>query len=132
MTPEEVRLIAGASMDYERRLVAVITRLDGQVQRLATYLDAVTDDRQVVAEERDRLNARLAETATVCQRHGCMWDAPEAHEACRAEQRDTIKALMVACDELMTEFVSKKRAANWGTINDAMVAGAASIRASTL
>ena len=61
LTPEEVRLIAGASMDYERRLVAVITRLDGQVQRLATYLDAVTDDRQVVAEERDRLNARLAE-----------------------------------------------------------------------
>ena len=76
LTPEEVRLIAGASMDYERRLVAVITRLDGQVQRLATYLDAVTDDRQVVAEERDRLNARLAETATVCRRHGCMWVRP--------------------------------------------------------
>ena len=71
LTPEEVRLIAGASMDYERRLVAVITRLDGQVQRLATYLDAVTDDRQVVAEERDRLNRlHLALRAALAQLGG--------------------------------------------------------------
>lgn len=29
-------------------------------------------------------------------------------------------ALEQACDELMTEFISKKRAANWKIINDAM------------
>jgi len=27
-----------------------------------------------------------------------------------------------ACDELMTEFVSKKRAADWGVINEGMMA----------
>ena len=34
----------------------------------------------------------IADLAIPCQRHGCMWDAPEAHEACRdaarAEQRE--------------------------------------------
>ena len=30
-----------------------------------------------------------ADLAVPCQRHGCMWDAPEAHEECRAEQRET-------------------------------------------
>ena len=50
-------------------------------------------------------------------------------DAARVEQRDTIKALMIACDELMTEFVSKKRAANWGVINDAMVAGGTALHA---
>ena len=49
-------------------------------------------------------------------------------DAARAEQRETIQGLMNACDELMIEFVSKKRAANWGVINDAMVAGAAAIQ----
>ena len=28
-----------------------------------------------------------AALAVPCQRHGCMWDAPEAHEACRVEHR---------------------------------------------
>ena len=32
-----------------------------------------------------------------------------------------IRALKAACNELMTEFVSRKRAADWGVINDAMV-----------
>lgn len=50
-------------------------------------------------------------------------------DAARAEQREAIKGLLKACDELMTEFVSKKRAADWGVINDAMVAGAAAIHA---
>jgi len=30
------------------------------------------------------------------------------------------KGLMAATDELMTEFVSNQRAANWGVINDAL------------
>ena len=50
------------------------------------------------------------------------------HDAARAEQRETIKGLLKACDELMTEFVSKRRAANWGVINDAMVAGGKALR----
>ena len=37
-------------------------------------------------------NAALAELAIPCQRHGCMWDAPEAHEACRAEQSVILEA----------------------------------------
>lgn len=36
---------------------------------------------------------------------------------------ETLKNLLLACNELMTEFVSKKRAADWGLINDAMVEG---------
>lgn len=32
-----------------------------------------------------------------------------------------LEAMMAAVDELMTEFISKKRAANWGVINHAMV-----------
>ena len=36
--------------------------------------------------------------------------------------RDAGQGTMKALDELMTEFVSKKRAADWGVINDAMVA----------
>lgn len=31
------------------------------------------------------------------------------------------RAMQKAVDELLTEFVSKKRAANWGIINDALV-----------
>ena len=38
--------------------------------------------------------------------------------------REVVSDLMKALDELMTEYVSKKRAANWGVINDAMVNGA--------
>ena len=33
-------------------------------------------------------DAARTELAVVCQRHGCMWEAPEAHETCRAEQRE--------------------------------------------
>ena len=33
-------------------------------------------------------DAARADLAVPCQRHGCMWDAPEAHETCRAEQRE--------------------------------------------
>ena len=39
-----------------------------------------------------------AALAVPCQRHGCMWDAPEAHEVCRAEQRERdAKAICVLC-----------------------------------
>lgn len=41
----------------------------------------------------------------------------------KKEVAKTIRALMRACDELMTEFIGKKRAADWEVINDAMVAG---------
>ena len=40
----------------------------------------------------------------------------------------TIKALLDACNELMTEFVSKKRAADWAIINDAMVEGGKALK----
>lgn len=39
------------------------------------------------------------------------------------ELAEVIKNLLKACNELMTEFISRKRAANWEIINDAMVAG---------
>ena len=38
---------------------------------------------------RDEVHAELA---IPCQRHGCMWDAPEAHEACRAAQSVILEA----------------------------------------
>ena len=55
---------------------------------------------------------------TYCPLHGA---APALLEACR----DMLKA----ANELMTEYVSKKRAANWGVINQAMVDASAAIRA---
>mgnify|MGYP001583618732 CR=1 FL=1 len=33
-------------------------------------------------------DAARADLAVPCQRHGCMWDALEAHETCREEQRE--------------------------------------------
>lgn len=42
--------------------------------------------------------------------------------------KNVIKQLMKACNELMTEFVSKKRAADWKLINDAMVVGGKAIK----
>ena len=41
--------------------------------------------------------------------------------AAAPETPGALRDLMKAIDELLTEFVSKKRAANWGVINDAMV-----------
>ena len=38
------------------------------------------------------------------------------------ESRKAAKMAIAAMDELMTEFVSKKRAANWGIINEACMA----------
>ena len=42
--------------------------------------------------------------------------------------RDAVAALMQACNELMEEFISHKRAADWGVINDAMVLGVKVLR----
>ena len=39
------------------------------------------------------------------------------------EEAKIIKGLLAAADELMTEFISKKRAANWKVINDGLYAG---------
>ena len=39
-----------------------------------------------------------------------------------ARLRAAGRQMLKAADELMTEFVSKKRAADWGVINGAMVA----------
>lgn len=36
--------------------------------------------------------AARAILAIPCQRHGCLWDAPEAHETCRAKQREAVEA----------------------------------------
>lgn len=47
--------------------------------------------------------------------------------AAAAEMLAACKAMLKAADELMTEFVSKKRAADWGVINEAMMAAAAAI-----
>lgn len=38
----------------------------------------------------------------------------------RRKVRKIIKGALAAADELMSEFVSKKRAANWGVINDGL------------
>jgi len=37
-----------------------------------------------------------------------------------AEAAEIMAKLEKACDEMMTEFISKKRAANWGIINSAL------------
>lgn len=39
-----------------------------------------------------------------------------------------IKNLMSACDELMAEYVSKKRSADWEVINSALMEGQKAIR----
>jgi len=33
-----------------------------------------------------------------------------------------VKGVLAACDELMAEFIAKKRAANWKVINDGLYA----------
>ena len=38
----------------------------------------------------------------------------------RREVRKLLQGALAASDELMTEFVSKKRAANWGVINEGL------------
>ena len=53
-----------------------------------------------------------------CHAHAA---APELLAAC--------KAMMRAADELLTEFISKKRAANWQVINEAMVEAGRAIQA---
>lgn len=40
-----------------------------------------------------------------------------------------LEGMAKVVDELLTEFVSKKRAADWGVINDNMVAAGRAIRA---
>ena len=39
-----------------------------------------------------------------------------------------VKGVLAACDELMTEFISRKRAANWQVINDGLVAAERFVR----
>ena len=41
----------------------------------------------------------------------------------QTDPKAVIRELLKACNELMTEFISRKRAADWEIINDAMVAG---------
>lgn len=41
------------------------------------------------------------------------------------------KGLQKACDELLTEFVSKKRAADWALINDALVQAGLAIKSAS-
>ena len=41
---------------------------------------------------REELDAARAGLAIPCQRHGCMWDAQEAHEACRAKESVILEA----------------------------------------
>lgn len=44
-----------------------------------------------------------------------------AYQELKSETRHVITALQKATNELMTEFISKKRAANWQIINEAGV-----------
>ena len=44
-----------------------------------------------------------ADLAVVCQRHGCMWEAPEAHATCRAEQREASAGLIYGLAHSMAE-----------------------------
>lgn len=46
---------------------------------------------------------------------------PKTQEA--TDAKAVIRDLLAACNELMLEFISRKRAADWAVINDAMVAG---------
>jgi len=45
-----------------------------------------------------------------------------------AQLKSVISGLLEACNEFMTEFVSKKRAARWDVINEAMVAGSRAVK----
>lgn len=44
------------------------------------------------------------------------------------ELKDAIRMLMDACNELMSEFVSRKGPADWSVINDAMLAGSKALK----
>lgn len=44
------------------------------------------------------------------------------------ENIEVVRGLVAACNELMTEFVSNKRAADWEVINIAMMAGEKALR----
>lgn len=45
-----------------------------------------------------------------------------------SEVRKIVKGTLAAADELMTEFVSKKRAADWKVINDGLYAAGRFLR----
>jgi len=48
--------------------------------------------------------------------------------AVNAALLEALEMALRAADELMTEFISKKRAADWGVINDGLVAAGKAIR----
>lgn len=71
--------------------------------------------------EKDRVKIEEAIRTTEWLRPWLYDASPALLEAC--------KDMLKAADELMTEYVSKQRAANWGVINQAMVDASAAIRA---
>jgi len=89
------------------------------------------------------LKDRLASGRIVCGRCGVEWsDKAKADRAALAAAlrkayeggvrelaRKAAEGGEAAADELMTEFISKKRAANWGIINEGLLACGALIRA---
>lgn len=45
---------------------------------------------------------------------------PKMNRAARRQVRRVLKGVIAAAGELMTEFVSKQRACNWGVANEGM------------
>lgn len=52
----------------------------------------------------------------------------EMPRATKRKVRRLLKGVLAAADELMTEFVSKKRAANWSVINSGLNAAGQAVR----
>jgi len=85
--------------------IETIRRALAELERLREFSDAQDDMLGQVRVSRETLKADLARATRE-----------------RDAARDACTKAHAACDELMTEFVSKKRAANWGVINEGMLA----------
>jgi hypothetical protein len=51
--------------------------------------------------------------------------------AAAGEMKEALKGMLAAAEELLAEFASKKRAADWGVVNDAMMAASRAIKIAT-
>ena len=119
----KIDMVAAASLVLDHHLYPRHVIDDATVTDLVRALEAdateVEDALEVWAATRcgcappkDGTHASLAELSR------CLLDAAEARVR---ELEEAGREMMAAANELMTEFVSKRRAANWCVINDAMV-----------
>ena len=71
----------------------------------------------------------MSEKHTPVEFEVCEYDGKQCQHVreVNAELRGALKAMQKACDEWAAEFTQKKRAMNWGVVNDAYCKAAAAL-----